>query len=246
MSQTTQRVIPLAAKREKDSFFIQYFYVWIGGLALIFVVTGFFFTYFLPMAKGIYPGSKIHHIHGAMYMLWIVLIISQPLLIRLRRPALHRMIGAGGLVLAVGMLLIGTAIAVISGRNAVAAGQGDFARSFLVIPLSDMLLFAIFIGTALFNLKNGEKHKRLILLATLAILPAAFGRMVGVYGIHPLVAMLLQESILILAVLHDLYTRKKISNVYLWGGSLAIIVHLFRNPISYTDTWLSFAEKIIG
>jgi hypothetical protein len=231
---------------------MRYFYVGIGVLSLFYVALGFSYTYFIPMAQGKFSAPLLFHIHGTMYFAWILLIISQPLLVRFKNIRLHRRIGTAGLILAAGMFLIGIAMAIVSGQRTVAAGSAEQARAFLLIPLTDMVLFATFIGMIIINLKNAEMHKRLILLATLSILPAAFGRIFGIHGIDPAtvpgfaMAILLQESTLLLGILYDLVTRRKVHPVYIWGGLAVVIIHVTRVPIGQTEWWKKIAESLIG
>ena len=125
-------------------------------------------------------------------------------------------------------------------------------KSFLILPFTDMFFFATFIGLALLHLSDGAAHKRLMVLATLAILPPAFGRMFPLLGMteftpaNILVALLLQQSILFLGMLHDRLTTKKIHPVYLWGGISMLVIHLTRIPLGNTRLWQSMAGGLAG
>jgi hypothetical protein len=236
----------------KSSGALRYFYVGIGVLSLFYVALGFSYTYFIPMSQGKFSAPLLFHIHGMMYFAWILLIVSQPLLVRLKNIPLHRRIGIGGLILAAGMFIVGVAMAIVSGQRTVAAGSADQARAFLLIPITDMILFGTFVGMTIINLKNAEMHKRLILLATLSILPAAFGRIFGIHGINPatvqgfIIALLLEESTLLLGITYDMVTRKKVHPVYIWGGLAVVIIHVTRFPIGQTQWWKNIAERLIG
>jgi hypothetical protein len=236
----------------KASVMLRYFYVWMGLLAMLFVAWGFSYTYFIPIASGKFSAPLLYHIHGAMYFLWILLVVSQPLLVRMKNVRLHRQIGTGGFALAAGMVVIGLAMAIVSGKRAITAGNADFAYGFLLIPITDMLLFGTFIGLALVNVKTSETHKRLMVLATLSILPAAFGRIFGINGIDPatmqgfVVSFLLQESLLIIGVAFDFLTRRKIHPVYIWGGIAVLLIHTFRFSLGQTRFWKSIAQVLLG
>jgi hypothetical protein len=243
---------PVFAVQSKSAAILKYFYVIMGVLSLSFVAIGFSITYFIPLAQGTFSKPLLFHAHGIMYFAWILLVISQPLLIRFRNVPLHRKIGVAGFILAAGMLFIGVAMSIVSGRMVVAEGRAEEARAFLFIPLTDMIFFGTFIGIAVMNIKNSELHKRLILLATLAVLPAAFGRLFPLAGIDPgtplgfTVAIALQESLLIFGIAYDMATRRKIHPVYLWGGIPMVIIHIVRFPVGQTDFWKSIAERLIG
>lgn len=59
---------------------------------LVIVILGFFKTYF-----GLFPNfrnvTSIQHIHGSLFLLWFVMLIVQPILIRKRKYKWHRVIG---------------------------------------------------------------------------------------------------------------------------------------------------------
>lgn len=239
---STQKTISVQKTDTKSV--LKYFFVFIGFLSLIYVIAGFTPTYFAPLAAGSFKAKPVYHLHGIMYMLWIVLIISQPLLIRLRLTHLHKKIGYAGLTLAVGMFVIGIVMAFVSNHNALVNGADKTALAFLIVPLTDMLLFGTFISLAMLRLKDTETHKRLILLATLSILPAAFGRIIGIYGLSVPLGLFLQESILILGIVYDIYTRKRIHPVYLYGGAAVVIIHLVRFPLGETEEWLYIARLL--
>lgn len=247
--QLTQAVSPTS---KGTSLISRYFYVGLGVLSFFFVALGFSYTYFIPMAAGKFSAPLLYHIHGALYFLWILLVIAQPLLITQRSVRIHRKIGYVGFGLAIVMFFSGVVMAIVSGSRIVAAGDGDTARAFLIVPFTDMLLFGTFIGLSLTALKNPETHKRLIILATLAILPAAFGRILGVNGIDPstaagfIIALLLKESLLILGILHDLSFKRKIHPVYIWGGLAVVIIHIGRDLLGGMSWWTDIARKIIG
>jgi hypothetical protein len=220
----------------------KYFFVFIGLLSLVYVIAGFTPTYFAPLVTGSFKAKPVYHVHGVMYLLWIVLIISQPLLIRFRLTHIHKKIGYAGLTLAVGMFIIGLVMAFVSNQLALERGAGNTTLAFLIVPLTDMLLFGTFITIAMLNLRDSEMHKRLILLATLSILPAAFGRIIGIYGLSVPLGLFLQESILFLGIAYDLYTRRKIHPVYIYGGLTVVIIHLVRFPLGETEWWIAFAR----
>jgi uncharacterized membrane protein YfcA len=85
-----------------------------------------------------------------------------------------------------------------------AAGEWpmDQAAGFLIIPLGDMVLFGGFFGAAILYRRKPEIHKRLILLATVALLFAAIGRLSFVLGRGP-VALLAWLSPLLVAMAYD-------------------------------------------
>jgi hypothetical protein len=179
----------------------------------------------------------------------MLLFILQPLLVRKGNLNVHKKVGVAGFVLAAGMIIIGVAVAITGARlnSPTLAVGGLLPKQFLIVPLTDMVLFTTFLGFSLANLKNSDTHKRLMILATLALLPAAFGRIVAMAGIsNPLLILLLQEALLIIAVVHDLMTKRKIHPVYKWGGALMVVIHLTRFPIGGSSWWGAVADWLIS
>src|SRR6187399_3147952 len=100
------------------------------------------------------------HIHGALLMMWLVLLIVQPLLIKTGRTQLHRTIGKISYVL--GPLIIIFLFLV---------GKGSYWRSIGKFPehdiLADIVLdsrgfisFAIFWALAMLYRKDSSSHMR--------------------------------------------------------------------------------------
>ncbi len=109
----------------------------------------------------------------------MLLFIVQTALVAGRRVAVHRRLGVAGAVLAAAMIVAGTFTAIATAaRGSAPAGVDPLA--FLVIPVFDMILFAIFVTAALALRRDKEAHKRLMLLAYISIIVAAVARLPGV------------------------------------------------------------------
>lgn len=225
------------------------YYVIVSVVALAIVIGGFSLTYLVPVAtSSTFSLRPMVHAHGLMYFAWMFLFILQPVLVRVGSTSLHRKVGVGGFVLAAGMVIIGlmTAITGTKLNSPVLTEGGLTAKEFLIVPITDMILFTLYLAVALGKLRNFEAHKRLMILATLSILPAAVGRIGGLLEISNfLFILLIQHSILYAGVIFDLVTRRKIHPVYIWGGLLLVAVHLARFPLAATDLWGAIADWLI-
>lgn len=236
-----------------STFFRRYIYVLLGVAALVIVHIGFARTYIAPVLSGTYTGRKVLHAHGAIFMAWVILCIVQPFLIQKKQIQLHRKIGVYGAVLGGLVTLMGLYIG-ISGAHTNMARDGEQAvKAFLLIPITDMILFPLFVTLAIRNVKNPESHKRYILLATLSILPAATGRIMPLFSwwtgnivIDTVLELSIMEITLYLGIIYDIIVRKKIHPVYIWGGLLVLFIHAFRGWASNTETWLSISNWIVN
>ena len=113
------------------------------------------------------------HLHGLLFSLWTLFFLSQALLVANGRLKSHRKWGLLGISLATAMLFTGLAVAIQGLDERLEAGYGDAARAFTIVPVSAILLFAGLVTAAIANLRRPEWHKRLMLIATTALLQAA-------------------------------------------------------------------------
>jgi hypothetical protein len=107
----------------------------------------------------------------------LILFTVQVLLIRSRRIDLHKKLGLTAVLLAPLMIGLGLATNVVMQREHFDAGHEELA--FMIAPFADMLVFAVLITAGLWLRKSPAAHKRLLLLATLSLLDAGFGRWIG-------------------------------------------------------------------
>jgi len=224
-----------------------------GGMAVamgLTVFAGFAATYYLRLLDG---GPKVTltggpftglvHLHGALFTAWVLLFIVQTALVSSRRVAVHRRLGVAGGVLAAAMVAAGTTIAIATAARG-SAPPGMDPLAFLIIPLFDMVLFSIFVATALTLRRDKEAHKRLMLLAYVSIIVAAVGRLPGVLAMGPPGFFGLSFLFVVAAMIYDFVSRGRVHKAYLWGGALILVSVPVRLAISGTGAWRSLAELL--
>jgi hypothetical protein len=224
-----------------------------GGMAIamgLTVFAGFASTYYLRFFAGGPeatltggPFTALVHAHGALFTAWVLLFIVQTALVASRRVEVHRRLGLAGAALAAAMVVVGTFIAIATAaRGSAPAGVDPLA--FLIIPIFDMVLFATFVAAALALRRDKEAHKRLMLLAYVSIVVAAVARLPGVLPLGPAVFFGLSFLFVVLAGIYDFLSRRRVHNVYMWGGALIAISVPLRLVISGTGAWRSLAELL--
>jgi hypothetical protein len=85
-----------------------------------------------------------------------VLLLSQVTLVAAKRTHIHRRLGVGGGVLAAFMIVVGTITAIQAARRGVTPPGGPPPLVFLLIPLSDILMFSILVAAG-FHLSSSER-----------------------------------------------------------------------------------------
>jgi hypothetical protein len=210
------------------------------------VLFGFAKTYFMAgMVRAPLP-NRLIHIHGAAFTLWMVLLFVQTGLIAVRKVSWHRTLGLFGFGLALAMVGLGLFAATDALRRG-SAPLGLTAKTFYMIPISDMLVFSVLVFFAYRARRQPANHKRLILIATIGIMDAAVGRWpVAFLQANPKAQDLVPFAFLLAVMIFDLISQRKILKNTLWASLFVVAVHLTRVPIAFTPAWQAFATRMLG
>jgi hypothetical protein len=117
---------------------------------------------------------------------------------------------------------------------------------FLLVPLTDLTLFAVFVSLAIVRRGDAQSHKRLMIVGSLCLLDAAIARWPIVVDLgNPLVFFALTDLFLIPLVIWDLRTRGRLHPVTLWAGLLLVVSQPLRLWLSGTEAWLGLVSRIL-
>ncbi len=234
--------MPSVLGRRTDRLFYGGMFIVIA--AIVFV--GFSRTFYLsPWFHG--PAlTPLRVVHGTLFSAWILLLITQTSLITAGRTDIHRRVGVGGAVLAAVMVVVGTVLAISNAREG-RAPPGIGPLQFLAIPLFDMVVFSVLVTLGISFRRQSETHKRLMLLATLTLLAAAVARLpTSLAAAGPPFYFGVVDGLVLVGVVYDLITRRKVHPVYLWGGLFMVGSQVLRLAVSGTPGWLAFATMLVG
>ena len=195
------------------------FFTGMAVAAILTVFVGFAPSYYLSGAFGARPLSTLVHVHGAVSTAWMLLFLTQTSLIAARRTDLHRRLGVAGAVLAPLLLVVGYLTAVEAARRGHTPPGGPPPLAFLAVPIGTLVVFAILVVAGLYQRRRSETHKRLMLLATIAILTPALARMrwIGLGG--PPVAIGGTCLFVVACLLYDRVAHGRVHPAFLWGAS---------------------------
>lgn len=223
------------------------FYTGVAIAAALVVFVGFATTYFLRSSHQSEPLPTYLHVHGLLFTAWIALFIVQASLIAVHRRSLHRRLGWAVAALAAVMIAAGTTAGILSMRAQSAAGYADEAAAFLTTPLFSMLVFAVFVAAAIRRRRDGQTHKRLMLLATISILDAAVARLpLAVLQTSAWVYLPATDVFLLAAILYDAASRRAVHPACVWGGLVLVVEQALRIPVGATAGWQAIARFILG
>ena len=245
MSVTTSE-LPWSIRKER-----RFFAGLMVALALL-VFAGFARTFYLHKLFHLPAPSVLLVVHGTLMSGWIFLLVVQSALISARRVDWHQKLGIAGAVLAAVIIPFGC-LATIGVAQREVRAHSSFVSSqlnVLGLELTQLLLFAVFIGIALGYRKRPSTHKRLMIVATLCIVPNAFVRLSLLTNIDFLSKNIGIVSVWALFVVCfvaiDSLRRRRISPAFGWGASISIAALYTAWWISTTVAWNEYWVRALA
>jgi uncharacterized membrane protein len=221
--------------------------VWVGTLS------GFGWDIVDHLHKHTANWPIVIHVHAVVFLSWLALLTTQVLLVRSRRLDLHKRLGRVGAGLVPVMLVLAMSASWVMDRHDLGIPLAD--PSFVSIQLVDVIVFGSLAGAALLLRADPQAHKRLILLATIQIADAGWGRLTGF--VFPslsttefwssYIGNYVAVDLLVLALgAYDLVTRRRLHPAYLAGAAWLLLVELTGNWLYVTPAWKPIALRLLG
>lgn len=217
----------------------------------LIIVAGFARTYYLTGLIGGPPvKSTLVHVHGAVMTMWVLLFVAQIALIRTGRRAVHMALGLYGAALAVVAIVTGFFVAAAAAKFGSDSTPPDIPPlEFMIVPTTDLLLFAGLFGAALYFRRRPAEHKRLMLLTAVNFLPPALARLpLGsiTAATGPLIFFGLPIVLVIALLVYDTRRTGTLNRVFLLSSLILIASYPVRVVASTSQAWLSFAAWVTG
>jgi hypothetical protein len=227
------------------------FYLGAGVAASALVFWGFSPTYYLKLIFGAPVLPTRLHIHGAVMSSWLVLFFVQALLISARRTQWHRRLGTIGVLVAIGVVLVGSTTTINAaarevGRHSV---EADARVTVLCLELVQMALFAGLVAAAIRMRRRPDYHKRLMLLATACMMPSAFSRIplnLTFMVSGNVSILLLFDLCVIVPALIDSLRNRRLHPAFGWGGLIAVAALNLAYAVAISPQWLRFGTRLVS
>jgi hypothetical protein len=225
------------------------FYLSVSLVIAVCIVVGFGPTYFFRGLSEQPPLPLVVHVHGLAFSAWIALLLAQVVLIRTGSPAIHRRLGVIGIALAVAMLVLGTAVTLVRAPLAT-----DLEDLFYALGFADLIMFAAFFLAAITLRAKSDYHKRLMLLATVAIIDAGVNRLPFMHLLGPIsssnmphlfVMYFLTDIPVFAGLAYDYVTRRMLHPALVWGCAILIVSQFIRVAIIETAMWQSVTAFLL-
>lgn len=224
------------------------------GLIWVAVLAGFGPEMVRRLSSNATPFPIAVHVHALITVAWLGLLTSQTLLIRKRELRLHRKWGTGGAVLAAAVILVGLWAALAFEKLAMSTPERR--PHFLAIEWSNIIEFGGLAAVAILTRKRPSAHKRLILLATLSLTPAAFNRAIGRPFLHPLlgsgvwqtwVQIFALTDLMVLGIgVYDWKIRGRVHPAWALGALWILAGQLTASWLFYDPAWKALAASILN
>ena len=216
----------------------------------LIVLAGFARTYYLKGLFDLPPvASMMVHAHGLLMTAWVALFVTQVSLISARRVRVHQRLGYAGIGLAVLIIGVGFVTAIRAAKyGSASTPPGVQPLGFLLVPLFDLLMFAIFFGAAVYYRRKPAEHKRLMLLTAVNFLPPAIARIpiATLQATGPLWFFGLPTVLVLFCLGLDTWRYRKLNPIFLIGSLLLIASYVGRLALMGTDAWMATARWLIG
>jgi len=221
------------------------FYTGMSILLCVCVYIGFSPTYFQAGMLHAPLPSPILHIHGAVFTLWMLLFTVQAGFIAAHRVKWHRSLGTIAFCLPPIMVVLGVIAAVDALHRGVRIGPLDTAVS-LAIPLVGVVGFIPVMYASWRARRRPDAHKRLILIATMGLVAAAFGRFPwGRIGLPPAAGAVTGLGVLLLLlIIYELITIRRVHRSTMWAAPVVFASVALAVPIGMTHAWHAFAAML--
>ncbi len=221
--------------------FADYFFI----ALLVFVFVGFWPSYFSHIFKGTATFTHYFHFHAATALMWIAMLIAQPVLIRRKNFIWHRRLGAASYLL-VPVLFI--SILLLAHHRM--AGVDDQARDFW-ITFKDLIIFGFGFGVAIAYRKKMSLHARGMIVAGMALIEPTMVRVVfNVLAIKADIGYLLAISVvyitLVVLIVRERHEQQSVRWVFPVALGLFLFIHTILIANLMTPPWEAFTKWFVS
>jgi hypothetical protein len=251
---TQQQIAAPVTRAVPGRRFDHVFFPGVAWLMLITVFVGFAPSYYLAGTVWAPLPSLAIHVHAILFSCWILLLIAQTSLTARGRVDIHRRLGIAGFILAGSMLIVGVWAATDRlARSPVHHGMPGVPLpldplGFYIFGPANVVAFAVLIVFAYRARLDSAAHKRLIIVASTALMTAPIARWhlhqflrTREFGVGAVMAERLSYIFILLLIAYDLWATRRVHRATLWAGAFLIGLQQFALYFGRTSLWYAFA-----
>jgi len=255
--------------RSLGEFVDRWIFVFMAGLLIVTILAGFIpssIQKVMELQAGVRPPlPTVLHFHAVLMGSWMLLLLTQTVLMATGRSAYHKQLGMAGMVIAPAIVIVGFFL--VPTMAAYNFSRLDAAPPEAVTPefvemvkgvISNVfggqvmigVLFPLFVGWALVARKtDAGLHKRLMILASALPIGAAIDRIAWLPNTmpdSPLGPFFYTVALILPMLVWDLVRNKRLHRAYvawfaLYVPSTAVLMYIWNKP-----WWIEFAQGALG
>lgn len=232
-----------AVRKSKLSFFTA-----MALLGIMVILAGFLKTFIIPVTAGTKTWPVAIYVHGSLVFGWVLIFLVQSLLIQHKKYKTHMFIGRWATLIAVGAAFSIIPAALYQCERELNEGAGQTAISSIVGSLASATMFLAFVTLGIVYRKKAPIHKRLILLATILLIWPAWFRwrhyFPSVERPDIWFAVVLADSLILVAFIWDWLKNKRIHPALLYGGLFILAENVMEILLFDSSGWRVIANAL--
>ncbi len=218
------------------------------ALALsVFTIIGFSRTYYFRFLTDLQPLSLLVHLHGLVFTAWLAVFVAQTRLVAANRIDLHVKLGIAAVAIALLVLMVGFLTMAVKANEPRIHPSGLTPSQFTVVGVTSLGMFAAFVALGIALRRRADAHKRLMVLAMIAVLTPPSSRVLTMLGLREFWVYLVPVIPALFigwCVFHDLRHRGTVHPVFAIGGPLMVALWPFRLMAGRSEWYQPIGEWI--
>jgi hypothetical protein len=211
---------------------------------------GFWRTYFTRIPDQV---NYRMHLHGAPLILWCMMLIVQPWLIRSKKTKLHRKVGKISYFLV--PLLVFSTIDLLKYKLVGKATLNNSDNFFIALVLNALIVFVVLYGLAIYHKRKGTIHARYMLSTAFPLFTPITDRIIHIFfpswlklaptldgrPIAPVFGFVLADLLLVGLCIWDWRSHKRL-NIFPFVLLLLLAYHFSVLNFYKYPFWIAFCK----
>lgn len=224
------------------------FYLFITILTAALVFAGFARTFYLNTLFAKMQLPPLWVIHGVVFSSWIVILLTQSVLISTKQVRIHKKLGYASIAVVTLMAYLGFEMSRQAAQRSFTPPGGPPPVTFFAFQLLGLFAFVAFIAAGYLFRNRPEIHKRLMVSGTVLILTPAIARIFLMFSTNLVIlkAFGLQLAVLLACIAYDYATRKRVHLPYISAVVALLALLPAAGLVGSTRLWHSLSHRLTG
>ena len=224
------------------------FFTAIAMIGIIAILVGFSKTFIIPLVSGTKTWPLTIYAHAFFVFGWVIIFLTQSLLIQNKKYKIHIFIGRWAAFIAVGAAISIIPASLFQIERELKEGLGQTAISSIVGSLASASMFLILVTLGILNRKSPHVPTRFMLLATILLIWPAWFRwrhyFPSVERPDIWFAVVLSDSLILVAFIWDWLKNKYIHPALFYGGLFIIAENVMEILLFDSKGWRVLANTL--